>query len=125
MDESRRSPSGAGAPPRRFAPGESEPVEVRPGSAVVGGAVDAGGPLFVRATAVGADTRLARITLGVDAVTVPAGGALSMSPHRVDVTLRAGAGWRTGYLVPFTLHFERGAPVEAIAAVVRPGDRPS
>ncbi|MFF8992648.1 heavy metal translocating P-type ATPase [Streptomyces sp. NPDC014983] len=42
--------------------GESEPVEVRPGSAVVGGAVNAGGLLFVRATAVGADTRLARIT---------------------------------------------------------------
>ncbi|CAL9638857.1 heavy metal translocating P-type ATPase [Streptomyces sp. enrichment culture] len=42
--------------------GENEPVEVRPGSAVVGGAVNAGGLLLVRATAVGADTRLARIT---------------------------------------------------------------
>ncbi|KPI06871.1 heavy metal translocating P-type ATPase [Actinobacteria bacterium OK074] len=42
--------------------GESEPVEVRPGSAVVGGAVNAGGLLAVRATAVGADTQLARIT---------------------------------------------------------------
>ncbi|MFJ3928466.1 heavy metal translocating P-type ATPase [Streptomyces sp. NPDC090022] len=42
--------------------GESEPVEVRPGSAVVGGAVNAGGLLLVRATAVGADTQLARIT---------------------------------------------------------------
>ncbi|GGT31862.1 heavy metal translocating P-type ATPase [Streptomyces chromofuscus] len=42
--------------------GESEPVEVGPGSTVVGGAVNAGGLLFVRATAVGADTRLARIT---------------------------------------------------------------
>ncbi|MER6738292.1 heavy metal translocating P-type ATPase [Streptomyces puniciscabiei] len=41
--------------------GESEPVEVRPGSAVVGGAVNSGGLLFVRATAVGAGTRLARI----------------------------------------------------------------
>ncbi|MBV9023952.1 MAG: cadmium-translocating P-type ATPase [Streptomycetaceae bacterium] len=42
--------------------GESEPVEVGPGSAVVGGAVNVGGLLFVRATAVGADTQLARIT---------------------------------------------------------------
>ncbi|MEU7423760.1 heavy metal translocating P-type ATPase [Streptomyces sp. NPDC040750] len=42
--------------------GESEPVEVGPGSAVVGGAVNSGGLLLVKATAVGADTRLARIT---------------------------------------------------------------
>ncbi|MFF5967708.1 heavy metal translocating P-type ATPase [Streptomyces collinus] len=42
--------------------GETEPVEVQPGSAVVGGAVNAGGLLLVRATAVGADTQLARIT---------------------------------------------------------------
>lgn len=42
--------------------GESEPVEVGPGSAVVGGAVNAGGMLLVRVTAVGADTQLARIT---------------------------------------------------------------
>ncbi|MFG3016263.1 heavy metal translocating P-type ATPase [Streptomyces cinerochromogenes] len=42
--------------------GESEPVEVGPGSAVVGGAVNAGGLLLVKATAVGADTQLARIT---------------------------------------------------------------
>jgi len=42
--------------------GESEPVEVGPGSAVVGGAVNAGGLLLVRATAVGADTQLALVT---------------------------------------------------------------
>ncbi|MFJ4466353.1 heavy metal translocating P-type ATPase [Streptomyces sp. NPDC089424] len=42
--------------------GESEPVEVGPGTAVVGGAVNAGGLLLVRAGAVGADTQLARIT---------------------------------------------------------------
>ncbi|WP_329214142.1 heavy metal translocating P-type ATPase [Streptomyces sp. NBC_01485] len=42
--------------------GESEPVEVGPGTPVVGGAVNAGGLLLVRATAVGADTQLARIT---------------------------------------------------------------
>lgn len=38
------------------------PVEVTPGTAVVGGAVNSGGLLVVRATAVGADTQLARIT---------------------------------------------------------------
>ncbi|WP_421107503.1 heavy metal translocating P-type ATPase [Streptomyces sp. NEAU-S77] len=42
--------------------GESEAVEVAPGSSVVGGAVNAGGLLLVRATAVGAETQLARIT---------------------------------------------------------------
>ncbi|WP_435858896.1 HAD-IC family P-type ATPase [Streptomyces varsoviensis] len=41
--------------------GESAPVEVGPGSAVVGGAVNSGGLLEVRAEAVGADTRIARI----------------------------------------------------------------
>jgi Cu+-exporting ATPase len=41
--------------------GESEPVEVGPYAQVVGGAVNAGGLLVVRATAVGADTRVARI----------------------------------------------------------------
>ncbi|MFF3942114.1 heavy metal translocating P-type ATPase [Streptomyces phaeofaciens] len=42
--------------------GESAPVEVGPGSTVVGAAVNVGGLLVVRATAVGADTQLARIT---------------------------------------------------------------
>ncbi|MEV5774028.1 heavy metal translocating P-type ATPase [Streptomyces antimycoticus] len=42
--------------------GESEPVEAGPGTPVIGGAVNAGGLLLVRATAVGADTQLSRIT---------------------------------------------------------------
>ncbi|KPC58606.1 heavy metal translocating P-type ATPase [Streptomyces chattanoogensis] len=42
--------------------GESRPVEAGPGSEVVGGAVNSGGLLVVRAGAVGADTQLARIT---------------------------------------------------------------
>ncbi|GHB28141.1 MULTISPECIES: heavy metal translocating P-type ATPase [Streptomyces] len=42
--------------------GESEPIEVSPGSPVTGGSVNVGGLLLVRATAVGADTQLARIT---------------------------------------------------------------
>ncbi|MFG2125528.1 copper chaperone PCu(A)C [Streptomyces sp. NPDC048710] len=56
-----------------------------------------------------------------DSAVVPAGRTLSMSPHGLDVNLRAGAGWRTGDLVPFTLHFERSGAIEALAVVVRPG----
>ncbi|MFJ4626846.1 heavy metal translocating P-type ATPase [Streptomyces sp. NPDC088847] len=53
---------GSSAVDMSLVTGESEPVEVSPGSALVGGAVNAGGLLLVRATAVGADTQLARIT---------------------------------------------------------------
>ncbi|MDT4973723.1 MAG: P-type Cu+ transporter [Pseudonocardiales bacterium] len=42
--------------------GESVPVEVSPGHAVTGATINAGGRLVVRATRVGADTRLAQIT---------------------------------------------------------------
>ncbi|MGK4580123.1 heavy metal translocating P-type ATPase [Kitasatospora sp. HPMI-4] len=42
--------------------GESVPVEVGPGDRVAGATVNVGGSLLVRATAVGADTQLARIT---------------------------------------------------------------
>ncbi|MFG2905403.1 heavy metal translocating P-type ATPase [Kitasatospora sp. NPDC048286] len=42
--------------------GESVPVEVGPGDVVAGATVNVGGALVVRATAVGADTQLARIT---------------------------------------------------------------
>jgi Cu+-exporting ATPase len=41
--------------------GESVPVEVRPGDAVVGATVNAGGRLVVRATRIGADTQLAQM----------------------------------------------------------------
>jgi len=41
--------------------GESVPVEVRPGDAVTGATVNAGGRLVVRATRIGADTALAQI----------------------------------------------------------------
>ncbi|WP_224285459.1 cation-translocating P-type ATPase, partial [Streptomyces sp. LS1784] len=42
--------------------GESVPVEVGPGDRVAGATVNVGGALVVRATAVGTDTQLARIT---------------------------------------------------------------
>ncbi|WP_327327534.1 heavy metal translocating P-type ATPase [Streptomyces sp. NBC_01210] len=54
--------SGSSALDLSLVTGESEPVEVGPDQPVVGGAVNAGGLLFVRATAVGADTQLALIT---------------------------------------------------------------
>jgi Cu+-exporting ATPase len=41
--------------------GESVPVEVRPGDAVVGATVNSGGRLVVRATRVGSDTQLAQM----------------------------------------------------------------
>ncbi|EWM19067.1 cation-translocating P-type ATPase [Kutzneria sp. 744] len=41
--------------------GESVPVEVQPGEAVVGATVNAGGRLIVRATRIGADTQLAQM----------------------------------------------------------------
>jgi len=41
--------------------GESVPVEVRPGDAMVGATVNAGGRLVVRATRVGSDTQLAQM----------------------------------------------------------------
>ncbi|MFE5804935.1 heavy metal translocating P-type ATPase [Streptomyces sp. NPDC056491] len=54
--------SGGSAVDLSLVTGESDPVEVGPGQAVIGGAVNAGGLLVVRATAVGSQTQLARIT---------------------------------------------------------------
>lgn len=42
--------------------GESKPVDVRPGSSVIGASVNHNGRLIVRATRIGSDTELARIT---------------------------------------------------------------
>ncbi|GCD94585.1 heavy metal translocating P-type ATPase [Embleya hyalina] len=46
--------------------GESRPMEVGPEDRVPGGSVNEGGRITARATAVGADTRLARITAAVE-----------------------------------------------------------
>lgn len=42
--------------------GESKPIEVRPGSQVIGASINHNGRLIVRATRIGSDTELARIT---------------------------------------------------------------
>jgi P-type Cu+ transporter len=52
---------GASAVDAGMMTGESLPVEVAPGTAVVGGTVNVGGRLVVRATRVGADTQLAQL----------------------------------------------------------------
>jgi Cu+-exporting ATPase len=52
---------GASAVDVSMITGESVPVEVGPGDAVVGATVNAGGRLVVRATRVGADTQLAQM----------------------------------------------------------------
>ncbi len=52
---------GSSAVDMRMLTGESLPVEVGPGSEVVGATVNAGGRLVIRATKVGADTALAQI----------------------------------------------------------------
>ncbi|MFD7470345.1 heavy metal translocating P-type ATPase [Streptomyces tendae] len=57
-----RVAEGSSAVDLSLVTGESKPVEVSPGSALVGGAVNEGGLLLVTATAVGADTQLSRIT---------------------------------------------------------------
>lgn len=57
----------------------------------------------------------------VDSVTIPAGGSLPMSVYGLNVTVRAQAGWQTGDLVRFTLHFDNSGPIETQAVVVLPG----
>ena len=52
---------GVSAVDQSLLTGESAPVETGPGDRVAGGTVNVGGALVVRATAVGADTQLARI----------------------------------------------------------------
>ncbi len=53
--------SGSSAVDASMLTGESVPVEVGPGDAVVGATVNAGGRLVIRATRVGADTQLAQM----------------------------------------------------------------
>ncbi|MBE7189128.1 cation-translocating P-type ATPase, partial [Jatrophihabitans endophyticus] len=54
--------TGSAAVDSSLLTGESVPVEVGPGDAVVGATLDVGGLLHVRATRIGGDTRLAQMT---------------------------------------------------------------
>ncbi|WP_421107502.1 copper chaperone PCu(A)C [Streptomyces sp. NEAU-S77] len=54
---------------------------------------------------------------------VPAGGGITMSPHGLDVRLRAKTEWPAGTLVPFTLHFEHGGRIDTRAKVARADGR--
>ncbi|MFH8342416.1 heavy metal translocating P-type ATPase [Streptomyces sp. AM6-12] len=92
--------------------GESEPVEVGPGDPVVGGAVNAGGLLLVQASAVGADTQLARVA----ALVREAQGGKARAQRLADEV--------AGVFVPVvlalavaTLGFWLGAGAEAQAAL--------
>jgi Cu+-exporting ATPase len=58
---------GASAVDMSLVTGESVPVEVQPGSAVIGATVNEGGYLVIRATRVGADTQLAQMARLVEA----------------------------------------------------------
>ncbi|MDA8369962.1 MAG: heavy metal translocating P-type ATPase [Nocardiopsaceae bacterium] len=57
---------GSSAVDASMVTGESVPVEVGPGDAVVGATVNAGGRLFVEATRIGADTQLAQMAKMVE-----------------------------------------------------------
>ena len=60
--------------------GETKPVDVGPGSSVIGASVNHNGRLIVRATRVGSDTELARIT----AMVLAAQGGRSPIQTRVN-----------------------------------------
>jgi Cu+-exporting ATPase len=54
--------SGSSTVDNSLITGESQPVEVKPGSRVIGSAINHNGRIIVRATRVGSDTEIARIT---------------------------------------------------------------
>ena len=111
--------------------GEAVPVEVEPGDEVTGATVNAGGRLVVRATRVGAETRLAQMARLVDAaqngkadvqrladrvsaVFVPVVIAIAAGCPR----LLAGGGRRAGG----GLHGRRGRADRGLPVRARPGD---
>lgn len=55
----------------------------------------------------------------LSSVTVPARGALEMTPYGTDVMVGLRGPVRPGQRVPFTLHFARSGPVTVEALVVR------
>ncbi len=62
VTDMQRSVKGESAVDNSMLTGETKPVDVGPGSSVIGASVNHNGRLIVRATRVGSDTELARIT---------------------------------------------------------------
>lgn len=65
--------------------GESVPVEVETGATVIGGTISHSGRLIVRATGVGADTQLARMTALVEAAQAGKSGAQRLADRVAGV----------------------------------------
>ncbi|WP_033344174.1 heavy metal translocating P-type ATPase [Catenuloplanes japonicus] len=102
--------------------GESVPVEVRPGDAVTGATVNAGGRLTVRATRVGADTRLAQMARLVEEAQAGKADVQRLADRisgvfvPVVIALAAGTlGWWVGTGAGWTAAFTAAVAVLIIA----------
>jgi Cu+-exporting ATPase len=102
--------------------GESVPVEVGPGDAVVGATVNAGGRLVVRATRIGADTQLARMAELVEQAQTGKAAVQRLADRisgvfvPVVITLAAGTlGWWVGSGGGWTAAFTAAVAVLIIA----------
>ncbi|MDP9794355.1 Cu+-exporting ATPase [Catenuloplanes nepalensis] len=102
--------------------GESVPVEVRPGDAVTGATVNAGGRLVVRATRVGADTRLAQMARLVEEAQAGKAGVQRLADRisgvfvPVVIALAAGTlGWWVGTGAGWNAAFTAAVAVLIIA----------
>ncbi|MFE4467181.1 heavy metal translocating P-type ATPase [Leifsonia sp. NPDC056824] len=101
---------GSGAVDASMLTGESVPVEVGPGDSVAGGTVNAGGRLLVRATSVGADTKLAQIARLVEDAQSGKAAAQRLADRISGVFVPAVIGIALVTLAAWLL---LGAPVEA------------
>ncbi|MEY9952890.1 heavy metal translocating P-type ATPase [Leifsonia sp. EB34] len=101
---------GSGAVDASMLTGESVPVEVGPGDGVAGGTVNAGGRLVVRATTVGADTKLAQIAHLVEDAQSGKAAAQRLADRISGVFVPVVIGIALVTLVAWLL---LGAPVEA------------
>jgi len=101
---------GSGAVDASMLTGESVPVEVGPGDSVAGGTVNAGGRLLVRATTVGADTKLAQIARLVEDAQSGKAAAQRLADRISGVFVPVVIGIALLTLVAWLL---LGAPVEA------------
>ena len=93
--------SGESAVDNSVITGESLPVEVQPGSTVVGASVNTTGRLVVRATAVGADTQLAQIARLVELAQTGKSRSQALAdkisgvfvPTVITIAMVTGIGW--------------------------------